>query len=408
MKTMKIAALVSEFFYRLVEVFDAFVIISKKFTRSLEFRKAWRRVPRKKSQPIKLWLHGASVGELEDLANFFLSPEKLAKAGLSASQLMITASSVSAESKLAHWGKEMPFAYAGPIPPEREKECADFLREFSPEALLLSHGDVWPRLFEKAASALPRGLLWLPQKNTRPSLLKRLCLVPWLKVHLLRSIDWESSWASKFIGNPRIDRILSRIEQQEQSGKMHILEAFGGEPDPEKLNLIVGSAWYEDTEMLAQALGQISERERQNWKVVVIPHDPQDSLEVARMKKSLPEGHFILEEGILLESYAGFDVAMVGGGYRSGLHNVVEPALWHIPTFCGPMTEKQPEALQLWKMGQLSIFEGSETLAQHLRAFLERDYRNAQIATATQAREFLLSHRGATDRLADFLKDFLA
>ena len=62
--------------------------------------------------------------------------------------------------------------------------------------------------------------------------------------------------------------------------------------------------------------------------------------------------------GILAESYQDFDLAIVGGGFRSGLHNVLEPALWGIPIACGPLTRAQPDVDRLVEAKHLRVIQG--------------------------------------------------
>jgi 3-deoxy-D-manno-octulosonic-acid transferase len=290
------------------------------------------------------------------------------------------------------------------IPAEKKSDCVEFLNTLKPEKLLLSHTDVWPVLFYHAAKLVPGGLIWLPQKNVPLSFIKKLFLVPWLKLHILRFPEWKSPFKSFFVGNPRVSRILSRIENKINLKKLHILEAFYAEPVKGKFNLIIGSAWFEDLEVLSRALNLLTPAENLQWNIVVIPHDPQDSHEVARMKQVLPKGRILLEEGILLEAYEGFDLAFVGGGFGLGLHNIIEPALWKIPTLCGPYIDKQPEASWLRDLGQLVILNGAEDLAEELRNLLSEKYRILRKDACDTAYQKLLEHKDSINRLISCLK----
>jgi 3-deoxy-D-manno-octulosonic-acid transferase len=406
MTLFRFVAFVSSTGYRLLEIFDAFIIFSKKLNHSLYFRRHWRHHFLKSQRKAKIWIHGASVGELEDLANFFLDDHYLNQAGLKKSDLMITSSSISASTKLEVWNKKYNFAYAGPIPPEKSKECEDFLKALSPQMLLLSHSDIWPQLYCEAKKQLPSGLFWIPQKHSPHSLLKKLCLFPWLNSYLKRSMQWPDVLEAKdnfYIGNPRIDRILARIENKKNKSESHILEAFGAQPKPDHINLILASAWYEDVKILSQALVDFDYLKK--YFIVIIPHDPQNAHEVARMKQILPSANFILEEGILLESYESFNLAFVGGAFRTGLHNIAEPTLWSIPTICGPQTHKQSEAAQLQKLGQLRVVSTPKDLQNILKNFAsDSSFTNQWKKSSELARVELQQHQGATLRLALYLK----
>ena len=54
--------------------------------------------------------------------------------------------------------------------------------------------------------------------------------------------------------------------------------------------------------------------------------------------------------------YSYADIAYVGGGFRTGLHNILEPATFGIPIVIGPEYNKFREALDLVELhGCISI-----------------------------------------------------
>ena len=72
--------------------------------------------------------------------------------------------------------------------------------------------------------------------------------------------------------------------------------------------------------------------------------------------------------GILSSLYRYGDVAYVGGGFGSGIHNVPEAAVYGIPVIFGPRHEKFREALELKQCGGAFAIDD----AQQCHAVLDR------------------------------------
>ena len=51
--------------------------------------------------------------------------------------------------------------------------------------------------------------------------------------------------------------------------------------------------------------------------------------------------------GLLTKIYSYADVAYVGGGFKTGLHNTLEPAVFGIPVIIGPEYQDFAEAISL-------------------------------------------------------------
>ena len=55
--------------------------------------------------------------------------------------------------------------------------------------------------------------------------------------------------------------------------------------------------------------------------------------------------------GILLTLYYYADVAYVGGSFKQGIHNVLEPAVYGIPVVFGPKNKNSQEAQKMISLG---------------------------------------------------------
>jgi 3-deoxy-D-manno-octulosonic-acid transferase len=312
---------------------------------TLHFRREWRRhLPTSNSKTkSKLWIHGASVGELEDLAAFFLSSEALNSAGLKPKDIVITSASVSTKSRLELWQKQNDFLYCGPLPPDTGRESGVFLEQLAPENLLLSHNDFWPNLFLKwRTSKGSKNFFWYFKPKqfsaSRVKLFKSL-----RPIYLARSKPLPPELSDEpfqIVGNLRLDRILSRMNASQNTA--HALTEWGAEPNAKRTSIIVGSCRLED----AKLISQLNPKFFNQYKWVVIPHHTDNIGEVAQINELLgARAKVIVRQGILAEAYRDFDLAWVGGGFsKTGSHNVLESIAWGVPTICGPNITPQVDA----------------------------------------------------------------
>lgn len=70
--------------------------------------------------------------------------------------------------------------------------------------------------------------------------------------------------------------------------------------------------------------------------------------------------------GILLTLYFYADVAYVGGSFKQGIHNVLEPAVYGIPVIFGPKIDYSLEAQELVKRGASKIIKTTEEATEIL------------------------------------------
>lgn len=159
---------------------------------------------------------------------------------------------------------------------------------------------------------------------------------------LLKSINISST----VCGDTRYDRVMKNAENVNQYPE---IEQFCGE---HKI-LICGSIWEEDLAVIQKKVSDLAD-----WKVIVAPHEinenfiakiqsgiKRSSLRYSSIEDYSNEDVLIIDNvGMLMNLYQYGNAAFVGGGYRTGLHNILEPAAFGIPVFFGDKHEKFPEA----------------------------------------------------------------
>jgi len=107
--------------------------------------------------------------------------------------------------------------------------------------------------------------------------------------------------------------------------------------------------------------------------------------------------------GLLTRIYSYADIAYVGGAVgTSGLHNILEPAVFGMPILVGAHISKFPEAKALSEAGGLRIVHSAEEFQDVLKTLITNTLLRNKMSQATQ--NFVQSQLGATKRVIAFLK----
>jgi len=169
-------------------------------------------------------------------------------------------------------------------------------------------------------------------------------------------------------GDTRFDRVYE-ISQKAQ--ELPLLKEFKG-----NMSLVIGgSTWPPDEEIICKYINDSKTDER--W--IIAPHEIGEShiamienlLSVAVIRYSAAKGKsldafkvLIIDNiGILSSAYRYGDIAVIGGGFGKGIHNVLEPASWGLPVLFGPEHIKFREALVLIKAGGAFSFNSYDEFA---------------------------------------------
>ncbi|GIJ97535.1 3-deoxy-D-manno-octulosonic acid transferase [Capnocytophaga stomatis] len=215
---------------------------------------------------------------------------------------------------------------------------------------------------------------------------------------LLQSIGFENITVS---GDTRFDRV-SEILKRDNS--LDFMEAFKGN----SLCVVFGSSWESDEEIYLKA---INYSDNKNVKYVIAPHDIKpEKIDSFRRKIALKTVFFSEKEGknlseydvlildtigILTKVYSYADVAYVGGGMgNSGLHNVLEPAVFGIPVVIGKNYDKFAEAKELVEMGGVISVSTEKELEEKLSLLIQNPDKRAEIGKINA--DFVKKNSGAT------------
>ena len=99
--------------------------------------------------------------------------------------------------------------------------------------------------------------------------------------------------------------------------------------------------------------------------------------------------------GKLSSIYRYGKIALVGGGFGAGIHNVPEAAVYGIPVLFGPNNQKFREAQLLKKIGAGFEFTDAETFKTQMDRFLADE--NYLKETGNKSAEYIRNNAGAAD-----------
>jgi 3-deoxy-D-manno-octulosonic-acid transferase len=203
-------------------------------------------------------------------------------------------------------------------------------------------------------------------------------------------------------GDTRFDRAAKALTENRRYPE---IAAF---KDGKKL-IVAGSTWAEDESLLQRTFALLPP----GYKLLIAPHEIKT--ENIRRIQNLFEGKSCLWDGgneipmdkevcivncighlAFLYRYA--DIVWVGGGFtRSGIHNIIEPAVFGAPVFFGPNFKRFREAFDMLASGAAYSETAPQALAHKWKdeAALEKQGENAE--------SYVLKQSGATVKIMEYL-----
>jgi 3-deoxy-D-manno-octulosonic-acid transferase len=220
---------------------------------------------------------------------------------------------------------------------------------------------------------------------------------------LLKNIEMHKD--AVISGDTRFDRVISIVENKAALPDM--LTQFCAN----KKVIVAGSTWEEDEEELVHYA-----RMHNQIKFIIAPHeiDKDRLLGIKKMfKNSIYFSEFIKGNtdaqviiidniGMLSALYELADVTYIGGGFNdSGIHNILEAAVYGKPIIFGTEYEKFSEAVDLVDRGGSFSIENALELERLLDKLLgdEELLKN----TSEISKKFVYEKQGATNLIVQYL-----
>jgi len=327
-------------------------------------KKTFQKLSILKKSDQKIWFHVASLGEFEQAMPII----EAVKRNYQDYKIIVTFFSPSGyeirkNSNLADLVCYLPF--------DTKANMKRFVEEVHPEIAIIVKYEFWPNLLgelkkQSIPTILVSGIFRKNQFFFNPVgkwMRKSLTAFHHFFVQdlsskmLLESIKFNNISVT---GDTRFDRVSKILEQDNSL-------PFISEFKNNQYTVVAGSTWIEDEELLVNYINN-----SQGEKFIIAPHTI-DSKSIKKLKVSFKKEAILYSEkegktlseftvliidtiGLLTKIYSYADVAYVGGGFKTGLHNILEPAAYGIPIVIGPEYGKFKEALDLVELqGCISI-----------------------------------------------------
>lgn len=367
-----------------------------------------------------IWFHSSSMGEFEQAKPII---ESLKKEG----NYTIVVSFFSPSG----YDNSLRYPYADVvsyIPLDTPIRTARFLSLVRPSLAVFMRYDIWPNVIwelnkrnipsfivdatmrEKSRRKLPiaKGF----HKGLYKEITKILCVSEEDKNNF-KTFDVKDDQL-RVVGDTRFDRVY-RKSLQAREKKLFRDNFFDG-----KKVFVFGSSWESDEEVIFPAVEKMLKYDP-NFVMIVAPHEPtvihlekiehtfthvEKAIRFSFMNNYSGERIIIIDSiGILLTLYYYADIAYVGGSFKQGIHNVLEPAVYGIPILFGPKIDNSQEALKLVELGGGRIVKNKKEAYRALRRLTKNDAERMKIGEI--AGNYVKSHIGATEKILEEIKRIL-
>lgn len=219
---------------------------------------------------------------------------------------------------------------------------------------------------------------------------------------LLESVSLTNANVS---GDTRFDRVAKILEQ---NNSLSFIEEFKNN----EYTVVAGSTWEEGEELLVNYINN-----SQDEKFIIAPHN-MNKKAIQNLKTSIQKETVLYSEkdgkdlssyqvfiidtiGLLTKIYSYADAVYVGGGFKTGLHNVLEPATFGVPVIIGPQYDKFKEAVDLVKLkGCFSVANQSAFSSIFNQLKLDKDFRQK---TGKINETYIKENIGATAQIMNYI-----
>ena len=360
-------------------------------------------------------VHCASAGELESAIP--LMEELIASSDVDIFLTYYSPSAVARANKIT-----LPVDHFY-LPIDSLRRTRRFLEILDPSLILFVKHDYWPNLvWEASKRGIPTALV---NGNFRPDSkrLKRVAIpfgrtvLP--KLSAIYAVARDDAKRFRFLagskpdievaGDTRFDRVRQRaLAGREDQGAL--AERLKGRPVA-----VAGSTWPADESRLLEAWKHVKS-EVTGAVLVLVPHEPTAerikqilqscesndflALTQTELEGGVPVGNVIVVDrvGVLAGLYGLGQVAYVGGAFGTGVHSVIEPAVFGVPVLFGPKYLMSHEARDLLNLGAaLSVTEPQQIGEAFVNALLEGEESRER---GSKAGHFVEEHSGVSAKVA--------
>lgn len=367
-----------------------------------------------------LWFHSASLGEFEQAKPIIakLKAEKDVN-------ILVTFFSPSGYSNSRRYPYADIIAY---IPFDFPKRVKEFIEIINPDVVIFMRYDIWPNLLwalgNKKIPAMIVDATMLKNSKRKLPLVKNFhislykCFSNFLTVSkndAISFLDFKIPKEKiKAVGDTRFDRVYHKSLQAKNK------KLFRDNLFEDKKIFLFGSSWEEDENVILPAFEEFAAKNR-DVVMIIAPHEPtvlhlekienffngkEDTIRFSSKNNYNGERIIIIDSiGILLTLYYYADVAYVGGSFKQGIHNVLEPAVYGIPVIFGPKIEGSIEAQELVRRGASQIIRNSTEAQEVLSKLFTGNKDRSEMGKKASA--YVNENFGASEKIIREIENYL-
>lgn len=360
-----------------------------------------------------VWIHAASLGEFEQARPII---EKI-KQQYTNHKIVVTFFSPSGYEVRKNYELADVVCY---LPFDTWGRVKKFVNKIDPELAILVKYEFWPNLLrvlkkQSIPTILISGIFRENQSFFKPLgfwMRERLKFFDHFFVQdenskrLLSTIKINNVTIS---GDTRFDRVFKILKQD---NSLDFIEKFKNEI----YTVVAGSTWQEDEELLVNYINN-SEGE----KFIIAPHNMRPK-EIEKLKNSIKKEVVLFSEkenknlanydvfivdtiGLLTKIYSYADTVYVGGGFKTGLHNILEPATFGIPVIIGPNYKKFKEAIDLVDGQGCTSVSNQKEFSIAFNTLKTNEKLRKQMGESNQ--KYIQENKGATVRIMNYINQKL-
>jgi len=360
-----------------------------------------------------LWFHCASLGEYEQGLPIFTELRK----DYPNHKIVLSFFSPSGY----EIRKNAPFAdLVVYLPLDTKNNAKRFINLVNPELTVFVKYEIWPNYLNEIKSRGLRAILisavfrkdqsffkWYGSQTKKALFaFEHIFTQNETSKKLLESINYTNATVS---GDTRFDRVSNQLNTD---NNLDFIKVF----KDNKLCIVIGSSWPEDESLIIEFIN--------NYvgipiKFIIAPHNIKSKqieniqtnlkkpaiLFTQKEKKDLSQYDvFILDTiGLLSKTYSYADIAYVGGAMgNTGLHNILEPAVFGVPIIIGKNYQKFPEAFDMIKNKGVKSVSNITELGTELNSLINDP--KSRLTTGNQNADFIKKNKGAVIQIMQYLR----
>mgnify|MGYP000064824309 CR=1 FL=1 len=358
-----------------------------------------------------IWIHCASLGEFEQGLPIIDNLKKI----YPSHKIVLTFFSPSGYEVKKNSGAADIITY---LPLDTKKNARNFINAVHPEFAIFVKYEFWPNYLAELKSHnidtyLVSGIFRKEQaffkwfgKPMRKSLktFTHFFVQNEVSEQLLHNINFKNTTLS---GDTRFDRV---VEILSRDNSLEYIKQF----KDDKITIVYGSSWPEDEAVYLDAINTSSK----SVKHIIAPHNI-NTQQIERLKLNISKSVILYSEmdeknladydvfiidtiGLLTKIYSYADIAFVGGGFKTGLHNTLEPATFGIPIVTGPLFKKFQEAKDLVNLKGLLVVNSKTEYLTTIEQLLNSEDLRTAIGNINQT--YVTEKAGATGKIMRYLK----